>query len=791
MNSNENEQFPESVDLDTSNNGDVKVNSNDNISQSEESNKYQESQEAVIQSQNPQEFHGQEGETAVNSAQQGNDMEHSQNAQGNGIEYSQNQQGTGAGYTQNSQGYTTAPGDSTQDYGAASNVNTQGTNGGGIPPMSGPQFSYMDEKPKKNNSVMIALGIILAILIIGGGTVFAFRMDIMRTMSPGAYVVKAGANTGKSFNSMGINNAKQAVEMTGTVRLDEAKIGPYSLLDYIDGFTVDFDLKSDILADKNYLSYAVGTGGKDKISLELYQEASKFVVGSPTLFEEKISFSDDSKTENEIDPVIIRKAITSFGVDFSKELGKTLKNSKYESNGTDTLTVVDGVSLNQMTVTIPAKELERLSKKMPDLIENNKDITELIDMYHDLGRNNMTSKEFVAEMRESMEEFSVDESLVFKLGITKDHKIAKIEVLDKNNVALFTTEFINDKKNGFGVNFVAADEVDSMKLLIKGKSVSKKDTITTTIDSVELSVDGADDDLKLAFSGEITQKFSKSIDFDYDASKAIYYEDLTDENMESIYNQMMENLAKLDVLPDDLKEMMKYSESNYGVNDYEESTDGEQTNKSDKSEVIKPERTGAFSEPEEAESISYQSVLTPEGVLVLVKNNGEQAQKVDIQVIYYDENDNIVGTNQDYIIQVNPGQEQTKEIYLPYDSDYEDVSFSRYEVSVTGSVDEFYLGYYKNAADALEITSNQSGNKVITQFTNNTEEEFSSVEFGIIYYKDGKVVGYNEDIEMNVKPGKTVTEEQYPPYDEDYNDIPYDDYKIYLNSAYVELNTEE
>ena len=78
---------------------------------------------------------------------------------------------------------------------------------------------------------------------------------------------------------------------------------------------------------------------------------------------------------------------------------------------------------------------------------------------------------------------------------------------------------------------------------------------------------------------------------------------------------------------------------------------------------------------------------------------------------------------------------------------------------------------------------NNNGENIIVQVKNNSGTVIDSMEVAVIYYKDGKAIGYDYDLESSVKADRSANFELDYPTDKNYREIPFDTYKVFLNSA--------
>lgn len=185
-------------------------------------------------------------------------------------------------------------------------------------------------------------------------------------------------------------------------------------------------------------------------------------------------------------------------------------------------------------------------------------------------------------------------------------------------------------------------------------------------------------------------------------------------------------------------------------------------NKGSDFDTEKIEKNITISEIEEAKDGS---------LVAIVKNDNDEVVEIEIEVVFYDSEENSLGSDTCYLSMYNK-QEMACEFY-DTPSDYND-----YEVNVVAEEN-----YYPNYFNQIEVTDNDTGEQVVVQVTNNADEEIEVIDVAVVFYKDGKIVGYSGSYESNLRSGSKSTSNIYYPYDENYNDVSFDDYKVFV-SAY-------
>lgn len=181
------------------------------------------------------------------------------------------------------------------------------------------------------------------------------------------------------------------------------------------------------------------------------------------------------------------------------------------------------------------------------------------------------------------------------------------------------------------------------------------------------------------------------------------------------------------------------------------------------------------------ENITYTDYDLGNGVLVIVDNDNSCDVDLDIRVTYYNESGDMISLSTDYLWGCAAGGRGAAQVSPPYNKKYEDIPYDSYEIDIyADGTDSSY--YSRNYGPELEIQSNiSSTDTVLATIKNPTGQTLDSVDLVCVYYSHGEPVGTSMQYLSDF--GKKETVEFYPPYDSNYNDIPFDDYEIIVNTA--------
>ncbi len=174
------------------------------------------------------------------------------------------------------------------------------------------------------------------------------------------------------------------------------------------------------------------------------------------------------------------------------------------------------------------------------------------------------------------------------------------------------------------------------------------------------------------------------------------------------------------------------------------------------------------------ENITCSGAITALGKFVVFATNGNSIPvDMEIEVEFYDASGTIVGSANEELQAVGENAEVAVDMWSTPES------FDNYKIYVdVKATDE--ISYF----DKLNLTHSDNGENVAVQVTNNSDETIDYITVGVVYYQGDTVVGYGDGIESDVKPGRSANFNVYYPYGSDYNDVTFDNYKVFINEAY-------
>lgn len=177
------------------------------------------------------------------------------------------------------------------------------------------------------------------------------------------------------------------------------------------------------------------------------------------------------------------------------------------------------------------------------------------------------------------------------------------------------------------------------------------------------------------------------------------------------------------------------------------------------------------------DSVKYDDMVLENGdILVFVENKNKSEISFTLNIEYYDEEGTKVGSNSDSIIGLSGGEKTVVRFY------HSDRKYKEYELST----EKMNSTYFESHKEDVSITSkdDKEEEEVVVTLKNNSKNKLDCAKVAVVYYKNGKVVGYSSDSEYDIDANKAVALYVYHPYDSNYNDIEFDKYEVYLVEAY-------
>lgn len=171
--------------------------------------------------------------------------------------------------------------------------------------------------------------------------------------------------------------------------------------------------------------------------------------------------------------------------------------------------------------------------------------------------------------------------------------------------------------------------------------------------------------------------------------------------------------------------------------------------------------------------IDIDYVKAKDGTIVVCVNNENNRifNYVDVETIFYDENYNIITSQKNYIDTLFVNKSHLFSIYdVPE-------NYATIEFIVTQEYDYEKININIEDIQSTFCINDQDMDVIIG---NNTEELIDRLEFVVIYYKEGHIIGISTHNVYNIYPFNSCTEKIYHYYSYD----EYDQIKVHINDIY-------
>jgi hypothetical protein len=189
----------------------------------------------------------------------------------------------------------------------------------------------------------------------------------------------------------------------------------------------------------------------------------------------------------------------------------------------------------------------------------------------------------------------------------------------------------------------------------------------------------------------------------------------------------------------------------------------------------------AFSAKNAITNISADIEDIGSGVVAILKNNYVFPYQLTATVVYYDQKGKMIGKASDDNYYFEVGKECALYFYGPTDGDYNQVSYDSYEI--TYSVDQL-TSSIKSVLSDIETESNIGMDNVMVKVTNSGAYEPGATVVSVVFYKGGVAVGYDyQYAEVSTPESSDFLEFSFP-YDNNFDTIQVDDFKVFVNSSY-------
>lgn len=187
-----------------------------------------------------------------------------------------------------------------------------------------------------------------------------------------------------------------------------------------------------------------------------------------------------------------------------------------------------------------------------------------------------------------------------------------------------------------------------------------------------------------------------------------------------------------------------------------------------------------FSSKDAVKKISCELLDTGKGVVAILKNNNECDVSLEAKLVYY-KNGKMIDTRSDSNYGFEKGAECALFFSRPYDSNYNDVEYDDYKITL--SVEK--ATSIESDAKKIKVNPDFGADNVTAEVINNSDKDLEYISIACVFYDEsGSAIGYECHYADCKSSGSTDYLTFDFPYDENYDTIQPGDYKIYVNCAY-------
>lgn len=171
--------------------------------------------------------------------------------------------------------------------------------------------------------------------------------------------------------------------------------------------------------------------------------------------------------------------------------------------------------------------------------------------------------------------------------------------------------------------------------------------------------------------------------------------------------------------------------------------------------------------------VTYHAESTPYGAVAILENHYDYTVDLTVEFVYY-LNGSMIGTSKGYNYAFAPHSKCALQGWnhdKTWDSFKINLKIEKASNTITNN-------------SGIRYSSNFGDNNVMVEVKNVGKKNYST-QIGVVFYQNGRIVGYNYNYAHVENPGSTAYLQFNFPYDRDYNDIIPDRYEVYVNNSYT------
>lgn len=171
--------------------------------------------------------------------------------------------------------------------------------------------------------------------------------------------------------------------------------------------------------------------------------------------------------------------------------------------------------------------------------------------------------------------------------------------------------------------------------------------------------------------------------------------------------------------------------------------------------------------------VTYHAESTPYGAVAILENHYDYTVDLTVEFVYY-LNGSMIGTSKGYNYAFAPHSKCALQGWnhdKTWDSFKINLKIEKASNTITNN-------------SGIRYSSNFGDNNVMVEVKNVGRKNYST-QIGVVFYQNGRIVGYNYNYAHVENPGSTAYLQFNFPYDRNYEDIIPDRYEVYVNNSYT------
>lgn len=605
-------------------------------------------------------------------------------------------------------------------------------------------------KKKKSKAGAIVFILLLLVAIIGGLAYYYFEIY---TNPKVIYqqIIKAGITSlSETPDEMTTIKAKTKLDVDVDLNENYMESGVEEVLNLINNIDATIEIQMDTNEKKAVFKFASNYEDEELLNCDMLFDAKNrgTYVKLEQFFDDVLEVEIEDEYYDELENVLDIEEETA-GQKLSRSKAVGILKAEFEKIIKD-----EYCSKEKAKITVDSEEVNadkyilkmtyaELIDELTTTLENLKNNEEFLKCFEDKEDKKEILEETINEINaEKIEEDAILYINLYKIGIKQECVRVDFEVETAKEKLILKVEKAEET---YKFELLSKDEI-----YCKGTIEVEKVNETTSKMNLNVEVDKIG---TIVLNMEYEYVLNEQIDT-METEDAVNMEDLSQADMLKAYANLLESkLYKI------VEEFSGFPEDTESDGDFE----------------IESSNTTIDKTMSDIEKNISTSAELPEksNLVVFATNNNSTPIDMEIEVEFYDADGNFLGSSSDDLMAVGAGREVAVEMWNT------PANFSTYKIYVDAEKTDV-----TNYFDQIEMVHNNNGKNIVVQVKNKSEDTIEFMTVSVVYYNQGKVVGIADGVVSDIKPGRAGNFNIDYPYNSEYEDIKFDDYKVYIAEAY-------